>query len=173
MNYLHEGCRVLSENGLHHWKCKVSKSKTSWGHCDYTRETIYLSKYLLEFGLHDEIIQTIYHEVAHALTPSTEGHGADWLVKARELGYRGSVQAERVLPFRHRFIGHCSDGHKFCTEEIQKSFGCGLCSEEITWYDRNEPSDVEKFIRYFGKDEFNSFEKTLGRILGMADAISK
>lgn len=167
MNYIDEGCKVLSDNGLNHWKCKPSKSKTSWGHCDHTRKTIYLSRYLLQYGLHDEVMQTIFHEVAHALTPSS-GHGAEWLAKARDLGYSGDVLADRVLPFHHRFVGHCFEGHKFCTENVEKTFKCELCSDSITWYDRREPEDVKKFSQLFGAVELNNFEKSLEKILGTA-----
>ncbi len=162
MDYLDEGCRLLSDNGLYHWKCKLSKSKTSWGHCDFRRSTIYLSKYLLEFGCHEEILQTILHEIAHALTPSDRDHGAEWFATARNLGYSGYRNAERVLPFKHKFIGHCNQGHKFCSMQLQKSFRCETCKDQITWYDRNEPQDVKEFLGKFSLSEFEEFEKTLG-----------
>lgn len=165
MDYLVEGCTILKSHGLSDWKCKTSRSKTSWGHCDYGRRTIYLSKYLLQLGCHEEITQTILHEVAHALTPSDRGHGVEWLAKARDIGYSGYSVAGRVLPFKHRYIGTCSSGHKFCSVDLEKGIRCLTCTDRIMWYDRNEPQDVKEFLRRFDPLEFDKFEQTLDLVL--------
>lgn len=165
---------MLQSHGLPNWKCKASRSKTSWGHCDYGRSTIYLSKHLLQLGCHEEIIQTILHEVAHALTPSDREHGIEWFAKARSIGYSGYSVAERVLPFKHRYIGHCSFGHKFCCEDLEKRFRCMACKDQIMWYDRNEPQDVQEFRSKFGLLEFDKFEQTLDLILdSRCDVLAK
>lgn len=177
MDYCKYGTDLLKVQGLYYWKCKVSNTKDSWGHCDPQRRTVYVSKYLLSHGTHEEIIQTILHEVAHALTPDDKGHGADWLAKARDLGYTGGRCADRVLPIKHKYIGHCPVGHKFVMHRKtfmheKYCYGCDreleLDDRMILWYDRNNKEDVKLFISRFGGTVFEEFEHDLDSVLALA-----
>lgn len=173
---MHDYCKIGNEMiqvyqpKLDGWKCKLNNRRSSWGLCDYSRKTIYLSKYLVQYGTEDEILQTLLHELAHALTPEDRGHGADWLAVARRLGYTGGRCADRVLPVKHKYIGHCGSGHRFVRHRMRGSGGyCTACHDrghgletcKVRWYDRHKDEDVRVFIRNFGGTEFEQFEHRL------------
>lgn len=159
---------------LHGWRCKINNERESWGVCNYSRKTIYLSKFLIDLGTHAEIVQTIYHELAHALTEKYTSHGPEWLAQARELGYTGNATADRALPVKHKYIGHCANGHRFGMHRMRaESHSCSICEDaglplddvEITWYDRRNSGDVQKFISIYGGFEFEEFESDFNKPL--------
>lgn len=80
--------RILKENGLTGWKATANKRKTAFGICNYTKREIQLSLILIPNCTDESIMDTIYHEVAHALT---KGHNHDrvWRAKCIELGGNG------------------------------------------------------------------------------------
>jgi len=80
--------KILKENNLKGWSATTNRRKRSFGVCNYTKRQIELSQYLTPLCTDDAIMDTIYHEIAHALTP---GHNHDrvWKRKAIELGGTG------------------------------------------------------------------------------------
>lgn len=77
------GVNIIS-NG---WKLLFNKRKGSFGVCDYTKKTIFLSSYYLEDT--SKVRDTLKHEIAHALCPS-EGHNQKWKNTFKKLGGTGS-----------------------------------------------------------------------------------
>src|SRR4051812_32181281 len=76
----------LNQHGLADWKARISIDHTHFlGLCDYKAKTIFLNGHHIDLNPDVAVINTIKHEVAHALTP---GHNHDmvWEAKARELG---------------------------------------------------------------------------------------
>lgn len=79
--------KLFTEHGLSDWKF-VWNNRTSnrtWGICKYAPKEIHINK---KYALHapqEDVIDTIIHEVAHALTRG-DGHGERWKAKCRELG---------------------------------------------------------------------------------------
>lgn len=76
----------LNQHGLDDWKARISIDHTHFlGLCDYKAKTIFLNGHHIDLNPDVAVINTIKHEVAHALTP---GHNHDmvWEAKARELG---------------------------------------------------------------------------------------
>ena len=70
------------------------------GLCNYTTKTIYLSKKTTEVRAALDVLNTITHEIAHALTPG-ESHSNIWKAKHKELGGNGqtcSTDSAEVLP---------------------------------------------------------------------------
>jgi SNF2 family DNA or RNA helicase len=82
----------LNEFGLDNWKVKVKvDSKQSFlGLCIYKDKSIIINAHHVDLHPDAEVIDTILHEVAHALTP---GHAHDevWENKAKELGLKNPV----------------------------------------------------------------------------------
>jgi predicted SprT family Zn-dependent metalloprotease len=74
------------------WKFKFNRARLSFGVCSYRTRTIKLSAPLTELNQDDQVLNTIRHEIAHALTPG-DHHGPAWKQKAIELGCNG----ERVI----------------------------------------------------------------------------
>ena len=68
------------------WKIKFNKSKKNYGLCDGSKRVIYLSKTLLKISTEEEVLDTILHEIAHAIVGYGFGHGKKWKEKAIEIG---------------------------------------------------------------------------------------
>lgn len=85
------------------WVFKFSRATNAVGQCFYSRKLISLSKDMALISPAEDIRQVMLHEIAHALTPVTKSkaqpksgkrpsnsyHGADWLAKAKSIGYTG------------------------------------------------------------------------------------
>ena len=80
--------QILDDNNLREWKIKLVSHlnvRTFVGRCSYSDKTIFLNTHHVDSHPDAEIINTIRHEVAHALTPE-HGHDEVWREKAKELG---------------------------------------------------------------------------------------
>jgi superfamily II DNA or RNA helicase len=80
-------CRdELKKHGLTEWKVRCSSSDNSFlGLCSYKDKCIILNSNHLDIHSDSDVINTIKHEVAHALTPGM-GHNEIWADKARSIG---------------------------------------------------------------------------------------
>lgn len=80
---------MLINHNLGDWKF-IWNNRTSnktWGICKYKPKEIHLNKKYALVETEENVIDTIIHEVAHALTKGDE-HGELWKAKCRELGCR-------------------------------------------------------------------------------------
>lgn len=78
---------LMSKHGLEGWEFRYSRARRALGTCDYRTKTISLSRSFVEKNTDEQVLDTILHEIAHALTPGA-GHGWQWRVKCMELGCR-------------------------------------------------------------------------------------
>ena len=63
---------------LSKWAFEFSKHKTFAGMCYYDEQLIVLSKYFVLHNSEEKIINTMLHEIAHALAPRGSGHNSKW-----------------------------------------------------------------------------------------------
>jgi predicted SprT family Zn-dependent metalloprotease len=70
------------------WKFKWSTvAKSTHGRCSHGSKTIMLNFHWVRKNDEEFVLDTILHEIAHALTPGAK-HGPAWKAKAKELGAR-------------------------------------------------------------------------------------
>jgi len=67
------------------WRFKWNNRKRSFGMCSYSDKTIQLSRIMTANQKREDIMDTILHECAHALTPGDK-HGPAWRRMAHRLG---------------------------------------------------------------------------------------
>lgn len=79
---------LLDEHGLSNWKFEFDNAKRRFGCCHYRTRTITMSRHLVRLNDRERVLNTLLHEVAHALTPG-DGHGKQWKAKHIELGGDG------------------------------------------------------------------------------------
>ena len=81
-------CRdKLLEHGLKDWHVRISTDATKpfLGLCSYKDKCIILNAHHIDIHPEPDVVDTVLHEVAHALTPGY-GHDDVWRTKAKELG---------------------------------------------------------------------------------------
>lgn len=78
---------LLDEQGLKDWHVRLTSDliKPFLGMCSYKDKSIILNAHHINTHPDEEIVNTIRHEVAHALTPGNN-HNEVWAAMARKLG---------------------------------------------------------------------------------------
>lgn len=79
---------LMKQHGLLEkgWKFGFDNAKRRNGACEYGIKTIWLSRHYVKLNTEELIVDTILHEIAHALTPDDRGHGRSWKLKCAEIG---------------------------------------------------------------------------------------
>lgn len=97
------------------WNNRIS---TKLGICRYRTKEIHINKRFASVAPSEEVVDTIMHEVAHALTEG-DGHGEKWKAKCRELGCKDEEFAnlsDELLNKLEKYKGLCPTcGHKIYT----------------------------------------------------------
>ena len=119
---------------------RYNKRRNFAGICSYRNKTIELSLPLTRLSNEEDVIDTILHEIAHALT---EGHGHDhvWRRKAIEIGCNGKrcfgkEKESMYEAFNNiaKVVGTCPNGHQHFRNrmpKIGKRYSCNSCSNKF------------------------------------------
>lgn len=104
------GWRKLAEHGLTDWSFTFDNAKRRFGVCRARSKVISLSLPLTKLNNEREVLDTILHEVAHALAGPNAGHGYKWKLKAAEIGARAErcYQANVVVQPPHLYTVTCT-----------------------------------------------------------------
>ena len=73
-----EIARLFCEEFKVPYECKITDSLSYLGQCDCYKKEIRISKFFLECYSYQQSLDTIRHELAHALSPHAEQHGKIW-----------------------------------------------------------------------------------------------
>ena len=112
------------------WSFGFDSGRRRAGMCSYTDKKITVSKYLALVHSIDDVMQTVLHEIAHALCGPKEGHSKKWLATAKKIGYRndkytGQEIAAAYAPYK----GICPNGHEhFRYRKPSRLYSCQHCS---------------------------------------------
>jgi len=125
----------LAKQNLFDWKFKFDNSKRRFGLCSFSTKTISLSRTLALLNSEIDIIDTIKHEVAHAIVGSGNGHNHIWKKKAVELGCseKRCYESKFVQKPKGIYIYECSN----CKQRIerfkqsQKDCACATCCRKF------------------------------------------
>jgi predicted SprT family Zn-dependent metalloprotease len=79
---------LMTQQGLIGWKFAYNRRKQAMGLCVYRRKTIELSIHFVARNPPAEIVDTILHEIAHALVGPGHGHDAVWKRQCVAVGAR-------------------------------------------------------------------------------------
>jgi|WetSurMetagenome_2_1015567.scaffolds.fasta_scaffold116989_1 hypothetical protein len=121
-----------------------SNSRRAAGYCKYTTKQIQLSKHLTALANEVDVIDTILHEIAHALCPQ-HGHDHVWQRTAIAIGcngkrcYGGDTKESLVVAYKlvAKFKAVCQNGHEhFANRMPKRNKSCGYCSR------RFNPNDI-------------------------------
>lgn len=144
----------MKEHGLKElgWTFRFDKGRNRFGYCvrkfnritgEVTLRQISLSRKLTEINEEDKVLDTIKHEIAHALVGHKAGHGPIWQAKAKELGAKPEACfTDKEVNVSYKWIGSCGDcdrtykRHRL-TAGLKRSFH-SICRSkenrgELTW----------------------------------------
>jgi len=113
----HMGVHGLTERG---WSARFDDAVTRFGACSSTRKRISLSRRLSALNDEDEVVDTILHEIAHALAFEAHGedcnHDARWKAICRRIGARPAAcyDEAQVTPVPGAWnLVHCETAEVF------------------------------------------------------------
>lgn len=95
--------------GLDNWSFGFDRARKRFGRCAYGMRRITLSRALVLLNDEPQVLDTIRHEVAHALVGPGVGHGPRWRAKAREVGAapEACYSADNVIAAPARWYLEC------------------------------------------------------------------
>jgi predicted SprT family Zn-dependent metalloprotease len=100
----------MAKHGLYQqgWRTRWDNAKRRCGSCCFNRKVISLSRPYVRLNNAEEILDTIRHEIAHALVGFEHAHDSVWLAKAREIGTKGTrCKTSNVSVSPGRYTGTC------------------------------------------------------------------
>ena len=80
--------QLMAQHGLieRGWSFSFNRRKQSLGLCNYTAKRIELSSLFVVRNDADEVVDTVRHEIAHALAGRKAGHGPAWAAVCCRIG---------------------------------------------------------------------------------------
>ena len=95
------------------WTFQLDNSVRRFGICRYRSKVIGMSRHLIELNDEAQVLDTILHEIAHALTPRAH-HGYEWKMACIRIGAK---------PVR------CYSGETVNTPSLRYQATCGGCGQ--------------------------------------------
>jgi len=120
------------------WIFKFDNARNRAGVCRYRNKVIGLSKYLIPHMKDEKVIDTILHEIAHALVGSGHGHDYVWQRQAIAIGCNGQRcysphndmnNYEETLAVQSKYTYSCPSCNKKTAihRKPKRSKSCGEC----------------------------------------------
>src|SRR3954466_6720554 len=78
--------RELARHGLRGWTFGLSKAKRRLGVCKYRARRIEVAEYYARHSPEESVLDTLRHEIAHAIAGPSAKHGPKWKALAIRLG---------------------------------------------------------------------------------------
>jgi predicted SprT family Zn-dependent metalloprotease len=124
---------LLDAHGLRDWSFGFNRRRRSLGLCIYHRQTIELSVHFIERNGPDAILDTLLHEIAHALVGPGHGHDAAWKEMCLRVGARPVACRRAEMP-AGRWQATCGGCgkliHRYRRPKRLRGWYCVACGEE-------------------------------------------
>lgn len=128
--------RLMDQHGLTTWKIVVDRAKKRFGLCKHSVQTISISERHFSFSSHEDIVDTILHEIAHALVGPGHGHNHVWKAKCRQIGAKpircGKKPVEAYNADAKWTATCCGSDFKRYRRPKGRYF-CKKCRQTIVW----------------------------------------
>jgi len=76
----------IAEHGLEGWSFRFGKAKRRLGLCNFREKRIEIAAYYAYHTAANLVLDTLLHEIAHALAGPSARHGPKWKALARRIG---------------------------------------------------------------------------------------
>jgi predicted SprT family Zn-dependent metalloprotease len=125
---------LLARHGLHDWSFAFNRRRTSLGMCYFHRKAIELSIFFVQRNGPELILDTLLHEIAHALVGPGHGHDAVWKRMCLKVGAKPERlchEAEMPAGRWRALCGGCGTVHqKYRRPKRMKWWFCRACGPE-------------------------------------------
>ena len=143
----------MVKHGLDDWHFEWTRATSFIGDCNHGVQRLRLSKPLTEVNDLPVIIDTILHEIAHALAGASAGHGPEWKAVARRLGASPKATTGTIIqpPKRYRAYHPCGltyyrnrlpSSNRYCTKCYRESGRTYNSETVIRWTDTRTMTDA-------------------------------
>jgi predicted SprT family Zn-dependent metalloprotease len=78
--------REMTKYELHGWTFGLANTKRRLGVCKYRKKRIEIAEYYAQNSPQESVLDTLLHEIAHALAGPKAGHGPAWKAIAVRIG---------------------------------------------------------------------------------------
>lgn len=133
---------LLCKHNLTDWSFKFDNAKKRYGNCNYTRKIISISRNLYELNEFSSSLDTLLHEIAHALAGFSNGHNEVWKQKAIELGC-SATRCHNNETVKPSLIGVCPNCKQTIKRHRRKVLACGQCCKR---HNNNKYTDKFNFV---------------------------
>jgi predicted SprT family Zn-dependent metalloprotease len=168
---------AMDAHDLTDWNLVFDSAVQRAGATRFDRKVISLSAPLMrryaEEGAHDQIRETVLHEIAHALAGHRHNHDATWQAIARRIGSTGLRTVAPDAPtIEADWVGTCPAGHTMTRHRRPTGVGsCARCSTRfddrylLTWtYRGMQLADVGSRVRVTTPGRWGGAVGTVRRI---------
>ena len=128
------------------WAAVIDNAKVRAGQCRYFDKEVGISRMFISWAAHEDIVQTVLHEIAHALAFELDGetgHGAPWKYWCGQLG----IEPERCYHYdehtpmsaKGRYAGFCPDcptgaiAFRWKKPDPRRWYRCREHRKDLTW----------------------------------------
>lgn len=126
---------LIRQHNLVGWRFAFDGAKRRTGQCNYTTQTISMSRHLIVKMTEGQVKNTLLHEIAHALVGGAAGHGPEWRRVAISIGCDGN-RCTNVEPAPYNWYGVCPDGHIASKRYRRPKNGgersCAICNPKFS-----------------------------------------
>ncbi|MGC5166462.1 SprT-like domain-containing protein [Luteimicrobium sp. DT211] len=178
LDQIHAQARAaMDDHGLTDWDLVFDQAVRRAGATRFDRRSISLSAPLMQRyaqeGAHDEIRETVLHEIAHALAGRRHNHDATWQAIARRIGSTGRRTVAPEAPaIEADWVGTCPAGHTMTRHRRPTGIGsCSRCAPRfderflLTWtYRGTRLADVGSRVRVTAPGRWNGAVGTVRRV---------
>lgn len=129
---------LMTQYGLSTWKFKWMNTIRTLGRCEYPTKTasgnICLSRRYVELNSETEVVDTILHEIAHAIVGPSHGHDALWRAVATAIGaIPQACASDDSIVSPARYAAMCCGITYRSAGKPKKLYGCNKCSELLQY----------------------------------------
>ena len=122
---------LLAKHGLGDWRFGFDQASRRGGRCAFGRREINLSEQFAAAASHDEVTDTILHEIAHALVGPKHGHDAVWKAAAQQIGCSGRVTHEIDFSTARWILTCTTCGWRVPRMRRQRGLVCKECGRSV------------------------------------------
>jgi predicted SprT family Zn-dependent metalloprotease len=131
----------MDENGLQDWKINIETAYSRAGVCFHYEKEIRLSEQYIARMPEIEVLDTILHEIAHAILPTGHGHDEVWKATCIKIGCRPQRCIPEEFKIEKKWVAICPTcGTRFGRQKRVKRSDIRWCRK----CHRKYPNDLTK-----------------------------